>query len=382
MKGLRVAIFLAIGYITSFNGYSQEVDSLDIKIGQMVMIGIGSIDEYDSTDRLVKYIEDGYVGGIVLYEKNILRKNPKPALKNLVCNYQTKPNIPLFISIDEEGGRVNRLKTKYGFLPTISAAKMARLNNTDSVSHYISNIVSNMYEVGINLNYAPDVDLAVNPYNPVIAKVERSYGLDPAEVSKYAMEIVKQHRLMGIGTVLKHFPGHGSSKSDTHLGIADVTNYWRFEELRPYKMMLDSGMVDAVMTAHIVNANLDHRKYPSTLSDKVVTGILRDFLNYEGVVFSDDMQMMAISDHYGFENAVKLAILAGVDVLMFANNVPGSENVTVKDLHGMIRKLVDSGEISESSINESYNRILKMKSDLGLLSPNYLEQLQKRLLDN
>ncbi len=375
----RILIFITVvllGRVT----LAQEIDSLDIKIGQMVMIGIGSIDQYDSTDQLVRYLEQGYVGGIVLYEKNIYRRDPKNALKNLVFNYQKKSAVPLFISIDEEGGRVNRLKTKYGFLPTLSAEKMARFDDLDSVRHYAGNIVSNMYEVGINLNYAPDVDLAVNPDNPVIARVERSYGLDPEKVSALATEMIKQHRLMGIGTVLKHFPGHGSSKSDTHLGIADVTNYWRFEELLPYKMLLDSGMIDAVMTAHIVNANLDHNKYPATLSKKVVQGILRSFMGYDGVVFSDDMQMMAISDHYGFENAVKLAIEAGVDVLMFANNVPGYENVTVKDLHGMIKKLVSTGEISEERIDASYQRIMKMKGDLGILKSNYLEELQKRLL--
>ncbi len=377
---MRIKIFFAL-CIASIAGFAQSPDSLEHQIGQMVMIGIGSTDQYSADDPLFKDLEAGYVGGIVLYEKNVLRANPKPAMKKLILNYQKKSATPLFVSIDEEGGRVNRLKPKYGFLPTVSARKLATLSES-SRADYISNLVTNMYEVGINLNYAPDIDLAVNPDNPVIARVERSLGLDPIMVASLATEIIDQHRLMGIGTVLKHFPGHGSSKSDTHLGIADVTDYWRFEELLPYKTLLDSGKVDAIMTAHIVNGNLEYEKKPSTLSKRVVTGILRDFMGYEGVVFSDDMQMKAISDHYGFENAVKLSIQAGVDVLMFANNVPGYENVSVRDLHGMIKNLVLEGEISRERIFESYQRIIKMKASLGLLESDYTQQLEKRLAGN
>lgn len=357
----------------------SEPDSLDIQIGQMIMIGIGPTQRFVKNDPFLQNLRNGYVGGIIFYEKNIDRKSPKKSMKELVLNYQLKSRIPLFVSIDEEGGRVNRLKPKYGFNETRSAADLAAMNDEDSTRYYTLNAVNNMYEVGINLNYAPDVDLAVNPDNPVIAKVERSFGRSATDVIPMAKTVVDVHHLMGIGTVLKHFPGHGSSKSDTHFGIADVTDYWQFEELIPYKALLDSGVVDGIMTAHIVNENLDDRKFPATLSDKIITGILRDFLKFDGVVFSDDMQMHAISKHYGFENAVKMAILAGVDVLMFANNVPGFENVTVKDLHGYIRQMVDNGEISPERIRESYGRIMKLKEKNGLMQSDYLKKLEERL---
>ncbi len=364
------------------NGQSEQsstVDSLDIHIGQMIMIGIGERKTYDDNDSFLRHLENGYVGGIIFYEKNIDRKDPKGSMRELVLGYQKKSMIPLFVSIDEEGGRVNRLKQKYGFLETRSAAKLAKAENLDTTKYYTLNAVNNMFQTGINLNYAPDVDLATNPNNPVIAKVERSFGRDPNEVAKQAQAVVETHHLMGVGTVLKHFPGHGSSKSDTHFGVADVTDYWLFEELKPYKALLDSGMVDGIMTAHIVNANLDDRKLPATLSDKIITGILREFLKFDGVVFSDDMQMHAISKQYGFENAVKMAILAGVDVLMFANNVPGYENVTVKDLHSYIKQMVQSGQISKERIKESYDRVIKMKEKLGIQNANYINDLEKRL---
>ena len=355
------------------------VDSLDIQIGQMIMIGIGPRQNFEADDSFLYNLEKGYVGGIIFYEKNIDRATPRKSLRGMVLGYQQASRIPLFVSIDEEGGRVNRLKTKYGFSETKSAAWLAAQNNLDTTKTYTMNAVHNMYDVGINLNYAPDIDLAINPENPVIAKVERSFGATADEVIPQAKAVIDTHHLMGIGTVLKHFPGHGSSKSDTHFGVADVTDFWQFEELTPYRALLDSGLVDGIMTAHIVNANLDSRKFPATLSDKVITGILRDFLKYDGVVFSDDMQMHAISKQYGFENAVKMAILAGVDVLMFANNVPGYENVTVKDLHQLIRSMVDEGEISAERIKTSYERIMKLKRKIGIAREGYVEKLAERL---
>lgn len=374
-------ILLALPFfgIAQEKNVTVEPDSLDIYIGQMIMIGIGDRQKFDSNDSFLYNLEKGYVGGIILYEKNIDRKSPKASLSGMVLGYQQNARIPLFVSIDEEGGRVNRLKPKYGFLETKSAAKLARLSNADSTKKYTLNAVNNMYQIGVNLNYAPDVDLAINPDNPVIAKVERSFGTTAEEVIPMAKSVIDVHHLMGVGTVLKHFPGHGSSKSDTHFGVADVTDYWQFEELFPYKALLDSGVVDGIMTAHIVNENLDSRKLPATLSDKIITGILRDFLKFDGVVFSDDMQMHAISKQYGFENAVKMAILAGVDVLMFANNVPGFENVTVRDLHGYIRAMVDEGEISAERIKQSYDRVMKLKAKTGLLDDEYTESLKKRL---
>jgi len=361
------------------NEVGLKPDSLDIQIGQMIMIGIGPRQQFDANDSFLYNLEKGYVGGIILYEKNIDRKQPKNSLKKMVLGFQKRSRIPMFVSIDEEGGRVNRLKQKYGFRETRSAASLSKANSVDTTRLYTINAVTNMYDIGVNLNYAPDVDVAINPDNPVIAKVERSFGPTAAEVVPQAQTVIDVHHLMGIGTVLKHFPGHGSSKSDTHFGVADVTDYWQFEELVPYKALLDSGLVDGIMTAHIVNKNLDDRKLPATLSNKIITGILRDFLKYDGVVFSDDMQMHAISKQYGFENAVKMAILAGVDVLMFANNVPGFENVTVKDLHGYIREMVDKGEITPERIKKSYERVIKLKTKLGINKNDYIQKLEKRL---
>ncbi len=335
-------------------------DSLDMKIGQMVMIGIPST-ILAPTDSILKEIKANKVGGIVLFEKNVHPTNSKETLKKLVSTLQEQASIPLFISIDEEGGKVHRLKEKYGFTKMPSAAYLGKLDNLDSTAYYTRNLAGLMSELGINLNYAPCVDVAINKNNPVIAKIERSYSEDPAIVTKQALASIRAQHQYGVKTILKHFPGHGSSTADSHKGMADVTTTWQTSELIPYKKIIQAGEVDAIMTAHIVNCKLDTSCLPSTLSKKVVTGLLRDSLKYEGAVFSDDMQMYAISKFYGTENAVKLAVNAGVDVLLFGNNVNPKDIISASKVHAIVKGLVMKGEISKERIDQSYKRILRLK---------------------
>ncbi|HSZ24423.1 MAG TPA: glycoside hydrolase family 3 N-terminal domain-containing protein [Cytophagaceae bacterium] len=334
---------------------------LNFKIGQMILVGINKRTSLSETDSLRKEIAEGKMGGFIFFEKNISSTNAKENLKKLILDLQSRARIPLFMSIDEEGGKVHRLKEKYGFLPMPSAAYLGKTNNTDSTFYYTSKLASIMAEVGLNVNFAPDVDVALNPNNPVIAKVDRSYSAIPEEVSRHAIANIKAQHVYGVKTVLKHFPGHGSSMTDSHLGITNVTKQWSFVELIPYKDIIKSGNCDAIMTAHIVNCRLDTTCLPATLSKVVVTDILRNILDFKGVVFSDDMQMFAISKNYGLENAIKMSILAGVDVLVFGNNVNASDRITASEIHAIITKLVKSGEISESRITESFERIMVLK---------------------
>ena len=209
------------------------------------------------------------------------------------------------------------------------------------------------------------MDLSSNPDNPIIAKFGRAFSANEDSVALMAKEVIKQHRKYGVITSLKHFPGHGSSKADTHLGIADVTNTWEERELKPYQLLIDSGYADAIMTSHIVNKKLDKNGNPGTLSVDILTGILRKRLHFSGVVFTDDMQMQAITKHYGFEQAIKLAIQGGVDIMTFSNNISGSDERTVNKVHSIIRSLVEKGDISQARINESFRRIMLLKKRLG-----------------
>jgi beta-N-acetylhexosaminidase len=342
----------------------SSADSLDFKIGQMIMIGILDRTSLKPDDSFLEDIRQERIGGIILFEKNIQKTNSKEALKKLIADMQACAKIPLLVTVDEEGGKVHRLKEKYGFVKMPSAAYLGKTDNRDTTYFYADNLAKLLAELGFNLNYAPSVDLALNKENPIIAKVERSFSDDPAKVTEHALTFIDAHHANNVKTILKHFPGHGSSASDTHLGIADVTDSWKIIELMPYHDLIKDGACDAIMTAHIVNCHLDTACLPSTLSKTVITDVLRGLLGFDGVVFSDDMQMNAISKNYGLENAVKLAINAGVDIVLFGNNVNASDRLPPSELHGIIKKLVLNKEIPIERINESYDRIMKLKKSM------------------
>jgi beta-N-acetylhexosaminidase len=353
-------IWLTLLPVTISLGNSAALtDSLDIKIGQMILVGIHET-ALTPNSPILKEIAQGKVGGIILFEKSITPTGSFKNLKKLITDLQKPATIPLFITIDQEGGQVNRLKTKYGFPASPSAAYIGRVDNPDTTKYYADNTAFYLSRLGINVNFAPSVDIEMKT-NPVLGARERCYSADPMQIVKHATQVINSHHYFGVYTVIKHFPGHGSSRSDSHLGVTDVTKYWKPEELLPYQSLIDSGKVDAVMTAHIVNEQLDPAKLPATLSSRIVTGILREKLHFDGVVFSDDMQMYAISKEYGLEQAVKLSILAGVDVLLFSNNISGSNNRAADEVHATIKKLVLNGTITPSRIDQSYQRIIRLK---------------------
>lgn len=340
----------------------------------MLLIGFPKAE----VDPLVlEEVRKGKVGSIIIFEKNIPAKNSFVALKKITWTYQQAAPIPLFISIDQEGGRVNRLKDKYGFPRSITAEAMGNANSLDSVRFYSEATAATLAGLGINVNFAPVVDLASNPANPIIARYGRAFSANEDSVTLLAKEFIKGHRKFNVLTSLKHFPGHGSSKDDTHLGIADVTNTWEKRELQPYEDLIGGGYADAIMTSHIVNKKLDADGYPGTLSDDILGGILRKQLGFDGVVFTDDMQMHAITKHYGLEDAIRMAILAGVDIMTFSNNISGSDERTVDKVHAIIRGMVKKGIITEARIDESFDRIMRLKKDL--INDDRIAELKREL---
>jgi beta-N-acetylhexosaminidase len=203
-----------------------------------------------------------------------------------------------------------------------------------------------------------------NPTCPVLGKRERCFSSDPEKVAEYGQIYIDAHRKDKVLTVLKHFPGHGNSKTDSHLGIADVSRYWNENELIPYQKLIELNKVDAIMTAHIINTQLDESKLPATLSEEIITKKLRNEMGYDGVVITDDMQMGAIRKYFGFKESIRKAIMAGVDILMFSNNIAGANQYSVKNVHSTIKKMVLAGTIPVNRIDESYSRIMKMKQGL------------------
>ncbi len=345
---------------------AKPTDSLDLKIGQLLIVGFRGISVSDSSP-IVQDIRAGRVGGVILFDYDVLQKQSGRNIRSLhqvkaLCNtLRTYSKVPLLIAIDEEGGKVNRLKPKYGFHQTVSAAYLGRLNSLDSTRFYASQTASLLAEIGINLNFAPVCDVAINPDNPVIAKLERSFSRNPDSVALHAATVVEAHRAKRVLTALKHFPGHGSSQSDSHLGFVDVSNTWQATELIPFQTLISQGNADIVMTAHIFNAQWD--TLPATLSQNVIQGMLRKALKFDGVVCSDDMQMKAITAHYGLAEALKLALNAGVDMLIFANNLDYDEAIATKAIV-LIKRLIARGEIQLERIEEAYQRVMRLKSRL------------------
>lgn len=380
MRSIKIFLCVATMMLGSLKSKGQTTDSLDIKIGQMILIGFPgtSVDQ-----KVLEEIRMGKVGAIIIFEKNIPPTNSFVALKKITWSYQQAAPIPLLIGIDQEGGRVNRLKDKYGFPRSITAAAMGKSPTLDSVRFYAEATASTLAGLGININFGPVVDLASNPNNPIIAKYGRAFSANQDSVIVFAKEFIKQHRKYNVLTSLKHFPGHGSSKDDTHLGIADVTNTWEERELTPYKSLIDSGYADAVMTSHIVNRKLDPQGNPGTLSTPILDGLLRKQMKFDGVIFTDDMQMHAITKHYGLEEAIKLAIAGGVDIMTFSNNIQGSDVRTVDKVHSIIKEFVKQGTISAERIDESFDRIMKLKQRLSFADQSgyYQQALEKSQRD-
>ena len=342
-----------------------QPDSLAIKTGQMLMIGFRGM-SVESAPEIAADNTRHRIGGVVLFDYDVPSRSSSrnistpQQLSSLTTELQKLSKIPLFIAIDQEGGKVNRLKSARGFPPTVSADYLGRLNNPDTTSAAARQTARTLKAMHITMNLAPVADLNTNPDNPVIGKIGRSFSSDPATVISNITLIVGAYHNEGIIATLKHFPGHGSSTTDTHLDFTDITTSWSEQELEPYRILIASGYNDAVMTAHVFNAKLDPL-YPATLSKSTLTDLLRHKLGFKGVVVSDDMQMKAIADHYGLETAIRLTIEAGVDILLFGNNTSYDPAIASKATD-IINSLIQQKIITPERIDQSYRRIMKLKN--------------------
>mgnify|MGYP000153273981 CR=1 FL=1 len=353
---------------------------LEDKIGQMILVGFrGS--KITNNHQIVKDIEKYKIGSVILFDYDVKKKSKKrniiskKQVRSLTTDLQSHSKVPLLITVDQEGGLVQRLKQRHGFTKVLSPQEVGEKDSASFTYRESKKIALDLKNAGINLNFSPSADVNTNTSNPVIGKIRRSYSQDPYKVSFHVREFIKSHHDLGVATTLKHFPGHGSSKSDSHKGFVDVTDTWHEKELIPFVEMINEERVDILMSAHIFHGGLDPH-YPGTLSHNVITKLLREELGYEGVVISDDMNMKAISEHYGLERAIELSINAGVDILLYGNNLVYEKKIA-KKVTGIIKSLIKSGKVSEARIDESYNRIMNLKKKMNLIS-NYTSTSSKK----
>ena len=374
----RMMVFCLMMLVGAFSGcgilrsFFPERESLQAQIGQMIMVGFRGT-SLALSDPLVADIRDGRIGGVILFDYDVPRRafgrnicSPEQT-RWLIADLQACSSLPLLIAVDHEGGKVTRLKERDGFPATVSAQSLGTADDVGATGSRAGDMADTLSSLGFNINFAPVVDLNVNPRSPAIGALERSFSADPALVTRHALAFIEAHHARGVACTLKHFPGHGSVASDPHHGIADVTGTWSEAELEPFQTLIDAGAVDAVMVGHLYNARLD-RKYPATLSSAVIDVLLRKRLGFQGVVISDDMQMGAIRGSWTDEIAVERAVNAGVDILLFANNSSYEPGVARRIL-SLITSLVDQGRISRARIETSYGRILTLKSRLRSFPP-------------
>ena len=233
--------------------------------------------------------------------------------------------------------------------------------NKEDIRELYLKMSQELSSVGINYDLAPVVDLDINKNNSVIHKLGRSFGEDPKKVASTATIFVEAMHENGVLTSLKHFPGHGSSVGDTHKGFVDVSTLWNQVELEPYILLKDKA--DSVMVAHVFNNTLDSR-YPASLSFNTISKLLRDEIGYKGVVITDDLQMGAITSKYSLEETLELAINAGVDILLFGNQLNSKALVPNKTLINTIDKLLNNKNIDMKNIDSAYERVQKLKMKL------------------
>lgn len=329
--------------------------TLDEKIGQLVIVGM---DGYENNDNSRQLIEQYKVGGFIFFSTNV--EGPAQLLK-LVNSLKTVNVInksPLFFSIDEEGGRVTRIPKEILNLPTNKS--IGKINNSD-FSYKVGGLLGEKLRLfGLNMDFAPVLDINSNPQNPVIG--DRAFGKEADIVSKLGVQTMMGIQSKNIIPVVKHFPGHGDTSVDSHIGLPRVENdLQRLEsfELIPFAEAINKG-ADAVMVAHIMLPKIDPEN-PSSFSKAIITDILRTSLKFDGVVITDDMTMGAISNNYDIGDAAVKSINAGTDIVLVCHYFEKEVSVI-----NSLRKAVTDGVISEERIDQSVYRILTLKNKYSL----------------
>lgn len=395
-------------------------ETLCEKIGQLLIVGFGGVDQapegriswrdpnglhFKANSNIARDIKDWHIGGVIYFrgqvrrakdgkligDRNIQGQAQLSTLSHDLQQYNDKvrkqqnlSGLPLFISIDQEGGVINPLVFIKNF-PNFTAqarGEYENLNLNDPQKRQTALDFSREYgrltgqtlkNLGINLDFAPVVDLNINPLNPIIGGLSRSFSNNPDIVSDQAQQYLLGLQDEKVLAALKHFPGHGSSTGDSHKGLVDVTNTYQMDkELIPYKKIIGQGYKDFIMSTHVINGQIDRTPCapgdpqkpenwcPGTMSYNTLTGLLRNQLHFEGVIISDDMSMGAIAGQYPLETAVEKALNGGVDMFIISNH---DADYAPKFII-TIAKLVRDGKIAPSRIEDAYQHVIAAKQRL------------------
>jgi len=340
-------------------------DPVRLRIADLLLVGFSGT-EVAGNAEVRRLVCDVKVGGVLLFERFAASGRPRNMVSPEQITTLTRDlqalaagcaGRPLFIATDAEGGRVMRLSPRLGYPPTLSAQEVGARDDPAFTRAEAGRMGRMLREAGINWDLAPVVDVAVNPTNPAVVTNGRTYSADPERVIAHARAFVQGMHEAGVLTALKHFPGHGSSRQDSHLGFTEVTDTAVLRvELSPYRALIADGLADSVMTAHVFNRGLDPWD-PATLSRFTVRRVLRGWLHYDGVVVSDDLLMGAIAQHYGLDEASVLALNAGVDVLLVSQNTGRIDDRAAERVVAAVTRAIADGRLSESTVQAAVARV-------------------------
>lgn len=340
------------------------------KIAQLLCIGFeGS--NFEHAHELQKWLadEDG-IGSLILFDYDINKKcygknfNSLEQLEKLNTDIKSFYQVhhpdspPLWLAIDVEGGKVDRLASCADYTKVPSAQDIAQLPS-EKRHELWTQTATILKKLQIDINFAPVVDLNLSPEKGIFGPLKRCFSDDPVIVAQMAqeyLEVLNAHQIVGC---LKHFPGHGSAQDDSHFGFVDVSDTFVLEELIPYQQLCKQHQLQfAIMTAHVINRNLDDTDFPATFSRHMLTHLLRDEFKFNGLIISDDLQMQAISSYYNRQQAILNTLHAGADMIIFGNQL-GFDNP--KSIIDDIEHLVVEGKLSNEVIDKAYERVMFSK---------------------
>lgn len=344
---------------------SAEAQSLEQMAGQMIVVGFQGDDTGDaSVKALAAQIADGTLGGVMFLKVNV---KSLAAVKAMNAVFRAaSPELPPFLTIDQEGGAVERLTSDVGFAEVPNARTVAEDNSPAEAQALYAKMAKGIADVGFTVNFGPVADVNVNPKNQIIAKFGRAFSADPAVVAIYDEAFIKAHHAAGVLTALKHFPGHGSSTADSHEGFVDISQTWSAAELEPYRTLIGDGLADMVMAGHLYHEGYDGGggRLPASLSPDWIEGVLRGQLGFDGVVISDDLEMGAIREHYDLHDTVVKAVWAGVDVLLFSNTAKYRAGLAA-EIRAILVAEAEADPAFRARVEQSYARIVALKQRIG-----------------
>jgi beta-N-acetylhexosaminidase len=336
--------------------------SLEEQIAGLLIVGFRGADLTEAP-WLGRALATGGLGGVILFDRDQITGEARNVIspsqvRRLTDDLRAAAGArPILVGVDQEGGVVTRLSPAHGF-PAVASEATIGAGPSSAARRWASSLAGTLVESGFDLNFAPVVDLDVNPRSPAIGALDRSFSADPDTVVVMATIEIEAHRAAGVRTTLKHFPGIGSSATNTDFGVADVTATWSRTELEPFRRLIAAGEADLVMAGHVVNRHLD-QDHPASLSPAIVGELLRGELGWDGVVVTDDLQAAAITTAFGADEAVVLALEAGNDLLLFANQQVYSSGIVDRAVD-VVGEAIAAGRLPQSRIEEAYSRVQRL----------------------